>query len=441
MMKPEILKKKRNNPGKEPRKRSMMGFPSEAVEDIQAAWLTSTAKPEKGSRTLYIHIPFCRSRCLFCPFYMGRADKSEISDYAETLAKEIRNTFSNKELASQPVNAIYFGGGTPSDLSAKDIDTIMSAIRTSCSLTNDCEITMEGRVAGFSDDSIKACVENGINRFSIGVQTFNTKIRQSLGRVAEKKKVIEFLNKLISLNQASVVIDLLYGLPGQTMDDWIEDQLIVLKEAPISGLDHYKLNTHPGLPLAECIQKGKLPPCPSEEESYEMYKEGEMIMNDSGAVRLSIKHYALEYRERNANNDIAGRKSMCIPFGVHAGGRIKDLAFRQTDNLKLYKDMALSGLKPLSYAGKLPRDHGVNNALAGQISRQRGINLPLACKSDAEMLPAIMKTCAPLLNEWQEKELIHPGRMGWQRLSSRAMFLHKRLAPELMEKVAEAYEK
>jgi coproporphyrinogen III oxidase-like Fe-S oxidoreductase len=170
-----------------------------------------------------------------------------------------------------------------------------------------------------------------------------------------------------------------------------------------------------------------------------MYKEGESIMEDSGAVRLSIKHYALEYRERNANNDIAGRKSMCLPFGVHAGGRVGNIAFRQTDDLKLYKEMALGGIKPLSYAGKLPLDHKVNNILAGQISRQRGINLALACQKEEKMLPSIIKTCAPLLNEWLEKKLIFPARLGWLKLSSRAMFLHKKLAPELMEKVAEAY--
>lgn len=437
-MKQETCEKEKRSPSF-PRKRSMMGFPSAPLEDIQGAWKKSNAQTEDGYRTLYIHIPFCRSRCLFCPFYMGRAGDAEISDYVGLLAKEISNTFSNNELAAHPVNAVYFGGGTPSDLSPGDLERILKLLRSSCNLANDCEITIEGRISGFSDDSIKACLDNGVNRFSIGVQTFKTKIRRSLGRVAEKKEVINFLNKLIAFNQASIVIDLLYGLPGQTLEDWIEDQLIVLRKVPISGLDHYKLNAHRGLPLTEAIKKGKIPPCPSEKMSYEMYKEGESIMDDCGAVRLSIKHYALDYRERNANNDVSGRKSMCLPFGVHAGGRIKGFVFRQTDDLKFYKEMVLSGLKPLSYAGILPRDHRVNNVLAGQISRQRGINLPLACKADEEIAPAIMELCAPLLNEWQEKELTYPARFEWLRLSSKAMFLHKKLAPELMEKVAEAY--
>ena len=123
----------------------------------------------------------------------------------------------------------------PSDLSPNDTERILKQLHSSYNLANDCEITMEGRIAGFRDDTVKACLDNGVNRFSIGVQTFNTKLRKMVGRTSEQKEVIDFLNKLTSFNQASVVIDLLYGLPGQTMDDWVEDQRIVLEETAISG--------------------------------------------------------------------------------------------------------------------------------------------------------------------------------------------------------------
>ena len=235
------------------------------------------------------------------------------------------------------------------------------------------------------------------------------------------------------------MIDLLYGLPGQTMESWVEDQRIIFQDVPISGLDHYKLNVHPRLPLFGALERGKLPPCPDEERTYEMYREGEDIMRDCGAVRLSIKHYALDYRERNANNDVSGRKNVCLPFGVHAGGRVGRFTFRQTDDLDFYRERVLAGIKPLSYAGKLPPDHSVNSVLKGQISRQRGVNLPQATEADPAMTELIAESCKPLLDKWLDLELVYPARMDWLRLSSRFMFLHKKLAPELMEKVAEAY--
>ena len=422
-------------------RRSMMGFPSEAQPEPGTAWKTTLENTGSGQRTLYIHIPFCKTRCLFCPFYMGSANEAEMTAYADLLLRELRDASNIPELREYPINAVYFGGGTPSNLSPNDAERILKLLHSSYKLANDCEITMEGRIAGFTDDTVKACLDNGVNRFSIGVQTFNTKLRKMVGRTSEQKEVIDFLNKLTAFNQASVVIDLLYGLPGQTMDDWVKDQRIVLEETAISGLDHYKLNVHPRLPLQQVIEKGKIPPCPDDDLCYKMYREGEEIMNDYGAVRLSIKHYALEYRERNANNDIAGRKNICFPFGVHAGGRVGNFSFRQTDDLKLYRKMVEQGIKPLSYAGKLPPDYAVNSVLAGQISRQRGINLRLATNGDEILTNRIYEVCEPLINDWMKLGLLSPGRMGWYRLSSYAMFAHKKLVPELMEKVAEAYNK
>jgi oxygen-independent coproporphyrinogen-3 oxidase len=419
----------------------MMGYPSEPHPEPGTAWKEALKDIGSGQRTLYIHIPFCKTRCLFCPFYMGAASETEMTSYVDLLLRELRDASRLPELSGYPINAVYFGGGTPSDLSPHDAERILKLLHASYNLANDCEITMEGRIAGFTDGTVKACLDNGVNRFSIGVQTFNTKLRKMIGRTSDQKEVIDFLNKLAAFNQASVVIDLLYGLPGQTMEDWVEDQRIVLKETAISGLDHYKLNVHPRLPLEQVIEKGKIPPCPDDALCYGMYCEGEEIMNDCGAVRLSIKHYALEYRERNANNDVAGRKNICFPFGVHAGGRAGDFSFRQTDDLKLYREMVEQGVKPLSYAGKLPPDYAVNSTLGGQISRQRGINLPLAAKQDKAMAERICETCEPFLADWQKRGLLSPGRMGWLRLSGYAMFAHKRLVPELMEKVAEAYNK
>jgi oxygen-independent coproporphyrinogen-3 oxidase len=348
-------------------------------------------------------------------------------------------TDASGDLGHLPIHAVYFGGGTPTDLAPSDFEAILGCLRRRYRIVNDCEITVEGRVVGFSEDKIRACVDHGVNRFSIGVQTFDTGLRRMLGRIADRREVVSFLNMLASCGQAAVVADLLYGIPGQTLENWLEDQRIVLETLDVSGIDHYRFNIHPGLPLAKSIEKGLIPAAPDESAIYEMYRMGEDVMRDAGAIRLSIKHYALTYRERNANNDISGRKCPCLPFGIHASGRMGNFVFHQTDDLNTYREMVQSGRKPLDRAGRMPPDYPVCCELIGQIARKRGINVRLAAQADSERSASIVEAVGPVLRAWEAEGLISDGLFGWKRLSSRAMFRHREIAPDLLEAVAGAY--
>lgn len=434
------MNKAQTNRMRKPR-RGMMGFPGVPVASPQAAWLDAltTKVSSTAKRTIYIHIPFCQSRCSFCPFYFGKASESEFAAYIDDLACELETHAVVPGIQGEKINAVYFGGGTPSDMRPQDFERLLRILHNKYNLTNDCEITIEGRIKGFTDDKMQACVDNGVNRFSLGVQTFDTQIRQSIGRDATKKELIQALEKLISFNQAAVVIDLLYGLPGQSMEHWIEDQRLILEDLPISGCDHYALGLHPGLPLAQAIATGKMPERPDEELRFQMYKTGEEIMRNAGAVRLSLKHYALEYRERNANNDISGHKNICLPFGVHAGGRLGQYFFSQTNDLREYHELVANQLKPLATAKRMPEDYAVCGEIAGQVIRSLGFNLPAAAANTPAYSEKILEQCAPLIHKWQKDGLIYQGWKSWQRLSDRALFEHKTLIPELMDKIASAW--
>ena len=419
-------------------KRVMMGFFADDAGDPQAAWGEALRNIAPGPRTLYVHLPYCRSRCLFFPIYYGRTDEAGMAEYLGLLHREIERA-ADTELSVYPVNAVYLGGGTPTDLSAAQLGGLLELIRTRFKLANDCEITVEARISGFTADKMSACIEHGANRFSLGVQTFNTELRRRLGRVAERKEVLEALRRLTDYNQAAVVIDLLYGLPGQRMEDWVEDQRIVLEETDISGLDHYRLNLHEGVPLAEAIKSGRLPSLPGRADVFAMYQRGEELMESAGAARLSIKHYALQYRERNANNDISGRKNVCYPFGIHGWGRLGGYFFRQAETLEKYRELVLRGEKPLEYAGLMPRGHEVSRVIAGQIARNRGINLGLAVRGDVEYAERVLESCGSLLGEWLELGLLREAQFGWLRMSPEMMFDHRIYSKLLLERVSAAY--
>ncbi len=424
-----------------PGRRGMMGFPGLAVADPQVAWsdaLREEVDPA-AKRTMYLHIPYCRTRCLFCPFYMGAADENEFDRYVMSLVRELETSAELPGICGEKINAVYFGGGTPTDMTPEHFVWILQVIRKKYNLTNDCEITVEGRVKGFTTDKMRACMDNGVNRFSLGVQTFNTQIRRRIGRSADREEVIATLNRLIAFNQAAVVVDLLYGLPGQTIDDWVDDQQTILEEVKISGCDHYALGLHPGLPLSKAIAEGRMQEQPDEATRFRMYQLGEEIMRDAGAARLSLKHYAFDYRERNANNEISGEKNICLPFGVHAGGRLGQYFFHQTNDVSEYHRMVSKGIKPFEKARKMPEDFRVCSVIAGQIARRRGFNLETAAAASPQYRDRILEKCRPLLDNWIEKGLISAGWHDWCRLSSWALFKHKTLIPDLMETIASAW--
>jgi coproporphyrinogen III oxidase-like Fe-S oxidoreductase len=194
------------------------------AEEALPTWQALSNKPDKSTkRTAYIHIPFCEGRCRFCGFYMNPFRKDESVRYIDALLEEIKLTSERPAVTSHPIHAVYLGGGTPTALEPDDLKRLLKGIVCMLPLSNDCEITVEGRVHNFGLEKMEACIEGGANRFSIGVQTFNTKIRQQMGRIEERINVLEMLQNLCALDQGAVIIDLIYGFPEQTMEIWKED--------------------------------------------------------------------------------------------------------------------------------------------------------------------------------------------------------------------------
>ena len=205
--------------------------------------------PRSGRSLAYIHVPFCETRCLYCMFYQNPWKEEATTEYAKQLVKELELWSDRAAQNAAPINALYFGGGTPTAFSPDDIRLVMGAVKKYLPLANDCEITLEGRIHNFSDAKMDAAIESGVNRFSLGVQTFNTQIRQSVMRVDDRDTIIRRLDKLCSYNNASVVCDMIYGFPGQTMEVW-EDDLKTAASLHLDGVDCYQLNVFEKSPLA-----------------------------------------------------------------------------------------------------------------------------------------------------------------------------------------------
>ena len=415
-----------------------MGYPAAPVASPDAAWKNAASAPFDGNALiLYIHFPFCRSRCSFCPFYSGTGTAAERHEYVELLKKELSDA--EGSFLSFPVNSVYFGGGTPSDLPPDELSGLLELLHRKFKLANDCEITLESRIDGVTDERIDAAVSGGINRFSLGVQTFDTELRRKLGRVSDRETVLNTIARLTARNHASVAADILYGLPGQTPEKLLADLETVLHESALSGLSFYRLRVHGNLALSQHLKEGRLPAVPDETGCFELHRLGESYLESAGVKRLSVKHFGLTPRERNLHNELSAYKGACLPFGAGAGGRLGNTRFKQCSDLKTYAEKVRSGVKPMENAGEFPADY----PLGAKISIQLYRNMALRCAELERIIPenvrpAVMAKLAETMRKQADQGYFICRESDYQ-LTAKGRFFYASVGSELMEVAASAW--
>jgi anaerobilin synthase len=364
------------------------------VPDPGAAFASLVAVTRPVKRVAYLHIPFCSNHCLFCGFYRNRAEDAALAAYADRLQWDIAN---NAVLASAmaPLHAVYLGGGTPSALSATDLGRIIRSVRQNLPLAPDCEITVEGRVFGFTPEKIDACLAAGANRFSIGVQTFDTELRQRFGRKAGRDTVVAFLKSLRARDAAAVVCDLIYGLPGQDMERWRRDVETCI-DLGLDGVDLYALTLFDKGPLALSIAKGALPSPAALAQSAAFYAAGLSILNDAGWSHLTQAHWAAGTRERNLYNQYVKAGADCLAIGAGAGGMLDGHRYMLESDCDAYHERVSRGEIPI--AGMLAPQpfHCIRDLVSGGM--ERGY-LDLA-RLEAAARPGLVQALSPLIEQW-----------------------------------------
>lgn len=231
---------------------------------------------------LYIHIPFCRSRCSYCDFATGIYQGELAERYVRALIKEIAASPHAKHV----VDTIYFGGGTPSLLTPSQLERILAALRDRFDVDRNSEITVEMNPGTVTRDQLRAFRDLGVNRASFGAQTFDDTELAKLGRSHTSSDTLKTFNELRAAGFTNVSFDLIAGLPGQTLAGWqrnIEQSLALEPE----HLSFYLLEVHSGTPLADHIRRG-LQPKPDDDLAAVMYEW--MIQR---ATEAGYEHYEI----------------------------------------------------------------------------------------------------------------------------------------------------
>ncbi len=252
-------------------------------------------KPEKLG--IYLHIPFCEKKCPYCAFNsygIGKVPKG----YIECLIKELLWSSELFRLGEREVNTIYFGGGTPSLLEAEEVSHILSIIRERFNFADDAEVTFEANPAsansaeGREKDYLSALRQAGINRLSIGVQSFDNESLHLLGRVHDAKASEEAIKKAREVGFKNISLDLMLGLPGQTRNAVISDIEKALSFKP-EHLSLYLLTLEEGTPFKErygnSSKEGN-----QEDERREFYLIAEASLEEAGYDRYETSNFSKE---------------------------------------------------------------------------------------------------------------------------------------------------
>ena len=245
---------------------------------------------------LYIHIPFCRKACNYCNFHFSTS-LNQINEMVSSIVKEME--MRAKEI-DEEINTIYFGGGTPSLLHIGLLETLMNAAREHYNINDQAEITLEANPDDIDLEKAEAWKTLGINRFSIGIQSFADENLKWMNRAHNAKQSITAVDIIKQTGFQNYSIDLIYGTPGQSMEGWIKD-LRTAFELGVPHLSCYALTVEEKTALNSLIKKGELPEI-NQDEQAERFEALMQLTAEAGYHHYEISNFALTGYESKHNS-------------------------------------------------------------------------------------------------------------------------------------------
>jgi len=234
---------------------------------------------------LYIHIPFCLSKCSYCDFYSSTS-LSALPPFLDVLSKEMKMYRSRFKL----FETLYIGGGRPSLLSPQQLEIILICVQETFDITSNSEITVEANPAHLNRPYLEALRKIGINRINIGVQSFDQEVLHFLGRRHSVEQAISAIEASRNAQFHNMGLDLIYGIPGQTIDSWLD----TLKQAVAFSPEHlscYQLTLNSKTSLGKRHQAGEFS-IPGEELQYEFFMKTSQFLEDAGYIHYEVSNFA-----------------------------------------------------------------------------------------------------------------------------------------------------
>jgi oxygen-independent coproporphyrinogen-3 oxidase len=320
-----------------------------------------------GTLGLYIHIPFCGAICHYCNFNRGLHDGTLAARYVDALERDIRGHADQAR-----ADTVYFGGGTPSLLPPEDIGRVIAACRDSFTLADDAEITLETNPETVTVARMEAYRAAGVNRISMGAQSFRDEELKRLGRVHSAARVREAFAQTRQAGFDNISLDLMMWLPQQTIDDWMESIDGLLEVGP-EHASIYLLELYPNAPLQEDMARAGWSQAP-EDDAADMYLRGFERLDAAGYRQYEISNVARGGRESRHNLKY-WRDGEWMAFGCGAHGTRDGRRWRVVSGTEDYIQRIRAGVDTAAETRTLSADERLEEMLFTGLRLSEGLPL------------------------------------------------------------------
>ena len=295
---------------------------------------------------LYLHIPYCKSKCRYCDF-VSFADCESMGEYCAALLKEMR--LDAAALPKQAYDTVFFGGGTPSILPAGAVAMLMDALHASFEIMPDAEITIEANPGTLNETKLREYRAAGINRLSMGLQSTNDALLETIGRIHRYADFVQNYECARAAGFTNISADLMYGLPGQTVKDHL-DAIETLYRLGLNHISAYSLIVEEGTPLYTDVTGGA-ESLPAEDDVYLMHRRGMEFLETLGYARYEISNYAKPgFASLHNLNYWENGVYLGLGLNSHSAMRINGswMRFANTERLSDYIVSCNQGIRPLA---------------------------------------------------------------------------------------------
>ena len=317
--------------------------------------------------SLYIHIPFCVKKCHYCDFTSFAQKEEQFESYFNALNREVEM---RSKTVSKPIDTIYIGGGTPSYVPVHYISDLLERIRSHYVLRDDCEISMEMNPGTVDQSSCNAYYSYGINRISVGVQSANDRLLHSLGRIHnfdDAKKTVGYLK---NAGFENINIDIMFGLPDQTLDDWMTTLKEVCKLDP-EHISVYSLTLEENTPFYNWYFNTDYLP---DALDRQMYHSAVKYLKSLGYEQYEISNFAKEGKICK-HNYYCWRMEDYLGLGVNAHSYIEGSRYQNGEELDLYIDTIIQGKNAIVISRDLDDKEKMGDYIFLGLRTIEGINL------------------------------------------------------------------
>ena len=297
-------------------------------------------------RGVYIHIPFCHQICNYCDFNKVFFKNQPVDAYIEALGKEMRRAVDKNPSLYERIETIFLGGGTPTALSAAQITRLLTLIKETIPMQHVVEFTSEANPDELTEDKLRALYDGGVNRLSLGVQSFDQQLLTKIGRTHSNEHVYATIALAKQVGFTNISIDLMYGLPGQTMEQW-QHSLQKAFELDLPHYSAYSLIVEPKTIFYIQYAKGRLQ-LPSEDLETEMYDVLMQEMERAGLRQYEISNFAKE-GYASIHNKIYWDNDEYAGFGAGAHGYVAGERYSNIAPIKKYIETVEVGQLPITH--------------------------------------------------------------------------------------------